>query len=203
MMDYTKSNIKYLADTSLAKKEQSNLVLTINTALERQSHLPPFTINNKVTVPTSIREAYFNMFVNSVEKRTIQHGIYSGNHNDFKSNLERQSTIQIYGRSIQGANFVLNYYPEKIDLEISHVTLKGNSIQEIGLFITSKDQNGNFQTELKVGEKFSYNSGFGGNLNISKIIDKIQNSEIIPHISIDFLKSLDGWEKAYMLSHIQ
>ena len=110
---------------------------------------------------------------------------------DFK----KEGPLEFFGNKLKVVS-LLTYFPNQINLEISSYSFNGRiepGIAEIGLFSTHLNKEGNLQTDLRVGNNFRYNSRYGANHGISKIIDKIQKSEVIPHISEDILENLSGY----------
>jgi hypothetical protein len=180
------------------KEEREELKEILTHAFQREDYKPfgEFDKAEKVLVPEEIRRAYFELFHNSVDKKSIQHGVFQG-----AALLDREIVIPFYGRSSNGANFVLSYLPARVDLEISAYSFNRErsnvGIREIGLISTQLNGNGNFQTDLKVGDTFAYRSGYTANHNISGVIDKIQKSKVIPHIPREQLVKLSGYLKRY------
>lgn len=176
------------------KEERKELKRILTHAFQREDYEPfgEFDKTEEVLVPEEIRRAYFELFHNSVDEKSIQHGVFQGT-----AFLDREMVIPFYGRSLSGANFLLRYLPTGVDLEISAYSFNGQKsnvgIREIGLISTHLNGNVNFQTDLKVGDTFAYNSGYTANHNISGVIDKIQESKVIPHIPQEQLVKLPGY----------
>ncbi len=166
------------------REERKRFQNVLSYALHRQNY-KSFDKTEKVVIPKNVREAYFELFADSVDKKSIQHGNFRGD-----SFLESEMALSFYGRDSRGANFVLTYLPKRINLEISNYSFNGQrkdkTIAEIGLFSTGFDKVGNLHTNLRVGNNFVYHSGYIANHSISEVIDKIQKSNVIPSISIEY-----------------
>lgn len=176
------------------RERQKNLEKYITSALEREAYSKDGSL--KVMVPRDIRKAYFEMFKSAVEKDSIRTENYHGR---FSSSGSDRSII-FNGRSARGIgnDFLLKYFPEAVELQISSYSFNGNDeekngIREIGLISTVLTEDENiFQTHLKVGDNFKYNNGFSANHDISTVIDRVQNSEVIPHIPSSVLSEIPG-----------
>ena len=183
------------------RKERKELKKILDHALKR-SEIVNGARTEYVVIPEDIREAYFSLFSDSVEKKSIQHGrSFSGD-----SFLEGEKAIPFYGRDLRGVNFTLIYFPEEVRLEVSKYNFNGpneeDAVKEIGLISTGKaDQTLGFQTDLRVGENFSYHSGFSANHSISEVIDRIKNSSVIPHIQQDQLDELSRYKEIHKSKH--
>jgi len=84
-----------------------------------------------------------------------------------------------------------------VGLEISDYSFNGGEepgVREIGLISTSRNDDGNLQTDLKVGDTFKYHSGFTANHDISLAIDRVQESAVIPNIPRQQLEALPNYQ---------
>lgn len=160
------------------KRKELGMVLT--RALTRDEYFDGRGGAISVPTPKDIREAYFDLFMNLVDKSSIQHGFLT----HFPLDLRTEAVIPLVGRDLRGSNFVLSYNPQSVDLEVSSYLFngQGDEIREIGRVSTHLNGDGNFQTGIRVGDTFAYKSGFKANHSFSRVIDLVQNLENIPKI---------------------
>ena len=134
-----------------------------------------------VKIPKEVREAYFKLFANSVNRNSISRKIFLNSH--------IKQSIDFEGKGYSGSKVILKYFADEIDLEISSDSFYGE-IVEFGLFLTHLNKNKELETDWAVGKNFSYHYGFAANHCISNILDEIQKSNIIPRINKEKLKKI-------------
>lgn len=172
-------------------KRRRELKKVSNHAIKRE-YYNDRGILREIQTPKEIRQAYFELFERLAKKGSIQHNLSKRN----LTEIDNKKIISFYGRAPKSSNLDLKYWPNKIELEISSYSFNGCKydvgIKEIGLFSTSLAGKDGLKTNLRVGDTFEYNRGYRANHIISKALEEIQNSNIIPYVSGDQIYDLPG-----------
>ena len=143
-------------------------------ALTREEY-ENFGINWKVTVPKDIRQAYFELFRSIANPESIRHGLFQGD-----AFLQMQAEIPFHGADSRNVCTDLIYSPTSVVLRFNSYSFQdkqpGNL--EAGLFITSPNEEGIFETELRVSHNFKFYGGYAANHTVSETLEKIQTAKV-------------------------